>query len=633
MVSIRTVLNLLVFVIAILGAAPLFPYLDRPPQLMFVLALVTAFLMERKGIRPLRGFLPTAVSGAFFIFYALQFSRDDLAQPAVNILVILLAIRLVCERSPRNYLQVCALSLFSLAASSLFSLSALFLVYLAFLIPCIAICLVMLTFFTVDRGASLTMGGVRRVAMTAASMPAASLPLILLFFIVMPRTQFPLWDLRTTAADRVTGFSDRVDPGAASRVRDVRTPVLRAEGERLPATGLYWRGIVLNTLRGRAWVRTEIEQRSNASPGKGVTVRQAVFPEPSANSYLITLDLPVSVSGTRLWQDPDLVYRRRGGGGGRIRYEAVSRLADSIRVFGEIDREFYLRLPAGLSPRIISLGKGIAGKGRTDRKILSLLEDHYASAGYRYSMKDLPSSSDPVDEFLFEKKSGNCEFFASSFAVLLRAAGVPSRLVAGYYGGDYNDLGGYYLVTEDMAHVWVEVYLRGSGWVRRDPSSFAVNFASARDDGGRGLGRRLRMLSDSFNYYWNLAVISYDLDRQLRAFRKANSAVRKLSLPLGKKSFCFSLGAAALVAAGWFVFSRRRRGSREERIVRRFIRRLARKYPGEPIHPATGLNELADRFDEPAVRQFVEIYTGAVYRDRGLTDEETVMLNRLLKRI
>lgn len=633
MVSVSSVLDLLACIMALLGAAPLFLHLDRPPQLLFLLALIAALFMQRKWVRPLRGVLPTAISGVFFIFYALQFSRDNLAQPAVNILVILLAIRLVCERAPRNYLQICALSLFSLAASSLFSLNASFLVYLVLLILCIAVSLVLVTFFTVDPGASLTLGGLKRVAIAASAMPAASLPLILLFFVVMPRPQFPLWDLSSASAEKVTGFTDRVDPGSASRIQDVRTPVLRAEGKKLPAVGLYWRGIVLDTLLERAWVRTELAERDRVSHGRGEQVMQTVFPEPSSNTYLIALDVPVRLSGLQVRQEPGLVFSRKRAGGGRIRYETVSSLNNAIRVDGVFDRDFYLKLPESLSPRLLGLGKRIAEQAGSDRERLALLEGHFASSGYRYSTRDLPGSADPLDEFLFVKKSGNCEFFASSFAVLLRAAGVPSRLVAGYYGGEYNELGGYYLVTEDMAHVWVEVYLQGSGWVRSDPSSLAVNFAGARGSGNMGLYQRLRLVSDSLNYYWNLAVITYDLDKQIRVFNKANSAVRNLSLPVGKKVLFMTLSAAALVVAAGYVIRRRRPGSREERIVRRFIRRLGRKYPGEPISPSTGLSELANRFDEPAVRRFVEIYSAAAYRDLRLTDTEIDLLNDLLKRI
>jgi len=633
MVSVSSVLDLLACIMALLGAAPLFMHLHRPPQFLFLLALVATLFMQRRWVRPLRGALPTAVSAVFFIFYALQFSRENLTQPAVDILVILLAIRLVCERAPRNYLQICALSLFSLAASSLFSLSAVFLVYLILLILCVAVSLVLVTFYSVDPGASLTTGGLKRVVMAASAMPVASIPLILIFFVVMPRPQFPLWDVGSASADKVTGFSDRVDPGSASRVQDVRTPVLRAEGKRLPPAALYWRGIVLNTLRERAWVRTEVEESDSAGHGRGEQVSQTVFPEPGNSRYVIALDVPVRVSGLQVRQEPDLVFSRKRAASGRIRYETVSSLNDVIRVDGAIDRDFYLRLPGELSPRLLALGKRIAARAGSERERLSLLEGHFASSGYRYSTQDLPHSADPLDEFLFVKKSGNCEFFASSFAVLLRVAGVPSRLVAGYYGGEYNEIGGYYLVTEDMAHVWVEVYLPGSGWVRRDPSALAINFAGARAGRSIGLYQRLRMVSDSLNYYWNLAVITYDLDKQLRVFNKANSAVRNLSLPVGKKWILVSLAAALLGAAAWHYTRRRCSGSREGRIVRKFLRRLGRRYPGEPITPSTGLHELAERFDEPDVRRFVEIYCGAIYRDRRLTDEEFILLNGLLKRI
>jgi len=633
MVSVKTVLDILAFAICLLGAAPLFLHLDMAPQFVLLIALIAALFMERKWVRPLRGFLPTALSGTFFIFYALQFSRDNLAGPAVNILVILLSVRLVSERLPRNYLQIYALSLFSLAASSLFSLSAVFLLYLALLLLCIAVSLVLLTFLTVDSRASLTLGGLQRVVVVAASMPAASVPLVLVFFIIIPRPQFPLWDLTTSGGDKVAGFSDKVEPGSSSQVGEVKTPVLRAQGEKLPARNLYWRGIVLNTPQEKAWVRTEVTEQDFIRYDRGAPVRQAVFPEPSSNPYLVVLDLPGSISGIRAVQAPDLVFSRKRGSSGRIRYDSFSSLTDTVRVRGEIDREFYLQLPDKLSPRVLSIGRSISQRGGTDRERLSFVEQYFISSGYRYTKRDLPQSADPIDEFLFEKKAGNCEFFASSFATLLRAAGVPSRLVAGYYGGEYNDLGGYYLVTEDMAHVWVEVYQEGTGWVRRDPSAFAVNFGGEVGTVSLGLSHRVRMIADSLDYYWNLAVINYDLDKQIRIFRSADSAFRNISLPLGKKGLFLVLFAAGLTAVVCYLIRQWRKSSREQRILRRFLRRVARKHLHGPVSPATGLNELAERIDDPNVRRFAEIYCGAVYRDRKLSDEEIAILKGLLRGI
>jgi len=633
MVSVKAVLDILAWAISLLGVAPLIVHLDKAPQLMFLLALTAALFMERKWVRPLRGFLPTVLSGAFFIVYAFQFSRDNLAGPAVNILVILLSVRMVSERLPRNYLQIYALSLFSLAASSLFSLSAAFLIYLALLLLCIAVSLVLLTFLTVDSRASLTFDGLKRVIAVAASMPAASVPLVLVFFIIIPRPQFPLWDLSTSSGDKVAGFSDKVEPGSSSQVREVKTPVLRVHGVKLPAGSLYWRGIVLNTPREKAWVRTDVIEQDFVDYDGGAPVRQTVFPEPSASPYLMVLDLPGSISGIPALQAPDLVFSRQKGSSGRIRYDSFSTLTDTVRVRGGIDREFYLQLPEQLSPRVLSIGKKIMEQGGTDRERLSLVENHFISSGYRYTKRDLPQSADPIDEFLFEKKAGNCEFFASSFATLLRAAGVPSRLVAGYYGGEYNDLGGYYLVTDDMAHVWVEVYQEGIGWVRRDPSAFAVNFGGERGAVSPGLSRRVRMIADSLDYYWNLAVINYDLDKQIRIFRSADSAFRNISIPFGKRGLFLVLFAAGLTAVFCYLIRQWRKSSREQRILRKFLRRVARKHLHGPVSPATGLNELAERIDDPNVRRFAEIYCGAVYRDRKLSDEEITVLKGLVRGI
>lgn len=633
MVSVKTVLDLLVCAISLLGVAPLYIYLDPAPKAVFPIALTAAVFMGVKRLRPLRGLLPTAVSAAFFIFYALQFSRDNLEVPAVNILAILLSIRLLSEKAPRHYLQIYALSLFSLAASSIFSLSAAFLVYLIILILCIAVSLVLLTFHSVDSRAVLTVRGLKRVTAVAAAMPAASLPLVVVFFIIIPRPQFPLWDLNPATGERVTGFSDRVEPGSTTRIREARNPVLRAEGERLPAGKLYWRGIVLSTPKGNAWVRTGAPGREQVEYGRGEQIRQTVFPEPAQNPWLMVLDPPLRVGGRRVESDPDQVFRRRRGNDVRFSYETFSSSETVLRVRGGIDREFYLRLPERLSPRIRSLGKRIAERGATDAARLSLLEDYFAGGRFRYSTRDLPHSADPMDEFLFEKKSGHCEFFASSFATLLRAAGVPSRLVAGYYGGDYNDIGGYYLVTSDMAHVWVEVYLEGTGWVRKDPSAFAVNFEGERGERQRSPADKLRMLADSMDYYWNIAVITYDLDKQVNLFIRSNSALRNLSVPFGVRGLLVLATIAGLSVAACRLLMKRRRRSREERILGRFLRKIRRKYPGESISSSTGLHELAERTGDPGVRGFVDIYCGALYRDRKLTQDETERLKAVLREL
>ena len=631
MVPVKTVLDILALLTALLGMAPLFPYLGRVPQLLFTTAVISAVVAGWKRFPPLRGWRATVLTGIFFMYYALQFSRDNVVEPAANLLAVLLSIRLAGEKIPRNYLQVYALSLFALAASTAFSLSGSFLLYLALLLLAIAVSLVLLTFFTVDRRLSLTRRGMRRVASVAAAMPAASVPLILLFFIVLPRPQFPLWNFLSPSGDRTTGLSDRVEPGSTASVGEVATPVLRARSGKLPRENLYWRGVVLNVPHGNAWVRGDVAEDEPRPPANGALVRQTVFPEATASPYLVALDTPRSMNGVRLEKSFDLVFRKRGAPGGRLKYDTASSPQGVIRTRAGIDREFYLRLPERLSPRILALGKSIGQRGTSDSGRLSLLEGYFHSAGFSYAQRDLPRSADPLDEFLFEKKAGNCEFFASSFAVLLRAAGVPSRLVGGYYGGEYNELGGYYLVTESMAHAWVEVFLEGTGWVRRDPSRFAAGFGGEGEARHQGLLKKIRLMVDSLSYFWNQAVISYDLDKQLRLFNATGSAIRSLSFPYGLRQVMPVLLVAGLVLAGFIFGKSRRWDSREERIVRNFLRLVGRRYPHITVTPSTGLLELAELTGDPQVRRFADVRYGALYRDRKLTETELSVLNGIMR--
>ena len=267
--------------------------------------------MEKKSIRPLSGRVPTVISLALFLFYAVRISRENILDPAINILVILLVVRLLSERIPRNYLQIFALSLFALSASSLYNLSPVFLVYLLILLLCIAASLVLLTFFTVDSRLALSRNGMKRLVTVAVAMPAAAMPLILLFFVIMPRPQFPLWDFLAPSEEKVTGLSEQIDPGSSSQVRALKSPVLRAQSPKLASKDLYWRGIVLNTPRNNAWVRSAVNEGDYVKTNGGEVIRQTIFPEPNSGPYLITLDTPVKINGIRVEQAPDLVFTRK----------------------------------------------------------------------------------------------------------------------------------------------------------------------------------------------------------------------------------------------------------------------------------------------------------------------------------
>jgi hypothetical protein len=277
-----------------------------------------------------------------------------------------------------------------------------------------------------------------------------------------------------------------------------------------------------------------------------------------------------------------------------------------------------------------AVAREISEKGKIDEKKVELLKNFYRSRKITYATSDLPISADPLDEFLFVKKRGNCEFFASSFAVLLRSAGIPSRLVGGFYGGEYSELGGYYLITEELAHVWVEAYLAGKGWVMFDPSTLSADFQKEVENRDAGPGFRLRMYLDSCNYYWNMAVIAYDLEKQLQLVNNFNFRMKRISFPVHPGKLLLVAGIPLIFIILVIVAARRRRVSSEERILRKFLRLVKRKY-SFAILPSTGLHEMVALSNDPLIDKFVNIYGRSVYCDRKLTIEELRLLRELLK--
>ena len=631
MARISTLLNLLTYCIALIGYAPLSPYLETAPRIGFPAALIWSVIADRKE-RWLKGSFSTIVSILFFIFYASRFSMENLVEPATNLLVVLLSVRLVSEKKGRNYLQIFALSLFSLAGSSLFSLDSIFLAYLVSLFFLMAAALVILTFYGADNNLVLPKGGIKTVLSVSLLMPAAALPLMLFFFAILPRTQYPLWDFLNATGSKVSGFNEKVQPGSTASIGELKETAFRAQCEKIDKARLYWRGVVLNSYTGNAWVKGNLPSNESDRVTKGAIVRQTVYAESAKSGYLFTLNAPFRVFGVRGAMSGDLVFKSRPFSSRKIRYEVESVPGSPISTAGGIDRKYYLSLPSTLSPRMAYLGRKIAWKGKTDAEKTELLKGFYISSKLSYTTSGLPVSKDPLDEFLFEKKRGNCEFFAASFALLLRAAGVPSRLVGGYFGGEYNELGGYYLITEDMAHVWVEAYVSDKGWITIDPTEFSTDFRTVLEKKRLGFVHRLGMYLDSINYYWDRMVIGYDLERQFQLVYRAGYHFSRFHIRLKNSRLLLWIAVPSCLAFMVITLWRIAGVARERRVLRGFLRKIQRRYSLE-ISPADGIQKLAYLSGDPFAKRFADTYCRAIYNDRKLTDEEYRFLKVLLQKI
>ena len=632
MMAISTLAAVLTYVISLCGIAPLFPWLTIFPRIFLIAGLLFGVWQDRKGSWRLKPWMQNGAIVPVFIFYFMQFSRVNPVQPVVSALAIMLAVRLSGEKTVRHSMQIYVLSLFCLASSSLFDLSPLFLIYLAVMLFLVALALVLLTFQDQDPAMKVTMAELKRVLFSALMMPVLAVPLLLLFFPIMPRTQLPLWNFLNPSAIRTSGYSDAVEPGSQSSIAESHSLVFRAEMQGVEPDQLYWRATVFNHTDGNKWTRT-LQIPSEEPKFTGQPVKQIIYPEPSGVQNLIALDRPVSFDLQRVYRSPDGVSQLSRYSVRRVSYGVNSQIGGFVPQNTAINRQFYLQLPDRLSPRVKDLARSLTAKNRDDSVKIELLENYFRNGGYRYATSGLATGDGAIEQFLFTTKQGHCEFFASSFALLLRAAGVPCRLVGGYLGGEYNRLGGYYLVADDKAHVWVEAYLAGKGWVRIDPSRLASNAGQVwRPSGPLGVLKRISLAIDSFNHTWNRSVIAYDFEKQVSIVSHIGArwhgfdvikAVRKY-LPYLAGFIMIAITLCAVIRSTFFI-------SREQRILKRFLAIIEQKFTLPIKISCSGLFEIAAAVNNSDVSDFVAIYASAVYQDRRLTGYEYQSLLQILK--
>ncbi|MEJ2199437.1 MAG: DUF3488 domain-containing protein [Desulfuromonadaceae bacterium] len=403
MVKIRSLLNILATLVSLVAVAPLFFYLDALVQGAFLLALFGGLVFDRRRWYPLTPLPATLLSLVCVAGYVLQISRTSLVEPMVNILVLLLAIRLITEKNSRNYLQIFVLAIFVLAGSSLLSLSMAFLVYLLLLLLLVTVGLVLLSFYSTDPELLLEPGKARRLLTFSLLLPACSLPLMLLFFAILPRTEHALWNFLNPGTTATTGFSDQVRPGQFAAVGHSRTVAFRVSSEPLDAELRYWRTIVLNTLDGTGWIRKN-------PPGQEILRAQRepprtleFFCEPRQGLYLPTLDRPLQISGLRYRDIGELIFTARRKNERGVHYQVTALPSGQLRLVRFQDRDFYLQPPVAVSDRVREVARSIAAGAPGAAARIDRLQAFFRGQHLRYADRDLPETTDPVDTFLFQK--------------------------------------------------------------------------------------------------------------------------------------------------------------------------------------------------------------------------------------
>ena len=580
-------LYLLLFA-ALLAGAPHADHLPRWLTLLGVSIWLWRVHIAHRNLRlPNRWLLGIfTVAGAIGVYFHFRslFGRDA----GVALLMLMLALKLLETRTRRDGMVVIFLSYFLVITNFLYFQTVAIAAYMLGVVWVIT--MTMVGFQQRD-----PRGGWRTAVRTSALLLAQAVPLMLVMFLFFPRVQGPLWGLPQDAYSGSTGLSDTMSPGTLSNLSLSDAVAFRARFESEPPTRarLYWRGPVLWDFDGKTW-RGGSPIGGNAPDFLGLDdpVRYSVTVEPHNLNWLFAIDLPaVAPDGSHVTPDFQVLYARPVRN--RLRYDMTSfvlyRMAPRKASREELQRG--LQLPPARAPQTRALAQRIRAESANANDTLVRALNFFRTRPFYYTLNPPLLGDDPVDEFLFRTQRGFCEHYASAFAFLMRAAGVPARIVTGYQGGSLNPVGDYIIVRQADAHAWVEVWLDDQGWVRVDPTAVV---SPQRLDAGLAAAvpaedpvpllaredvvwlRQALYRWDAVANAWNQWVLGYNPERQRSFLSRVgfdDATWRTMAVVM-----LFATGVVLLVLTGLLLFNFRSRGSDPaQRAWQRFCRKLARR--------------------------------------------------------
>ncbi|MGV3742336.1 MAG: transglutaminase TgpA family protein [Burkholderiaceae bacterium] len=578
-----------------------------------------------------------AIAGVYWS-YRTFFGRE----PGVAMLVLLLALKLLEMRAKRDLFVVVFLSFFLILTQFFYSQSILS--ALTMFASVILVLAAQLSFQYTGIVPPL-----RQRLFLSGKIFILAIPLTLVLFLLFPRIQGPLWGLPSDAQSGRTGLSSTMSPGNISKLAMSEEIAFRVKFLDAPAPKqdrLYWRGPVLGEFDGRNW--TPLPSRMNQAgpvtvrPG-GAPIKYQVTMEPSNQRSLFALelvrDMP-QVAGNPSMLTPDLQILTKEPITQRIRYDASSSL-DYVLQAGETERSLrnWLYLPAGYNPAALEYAARLRRQVGQDGAIVNAVLRFFREEKFSYTLEPPALGRNTVDEFLFTTRAGFCEHYSSAFVVLMRAAGIPARVVTGYQGGEINAVDGFMTVRQSDAHAWAEVWLANRGWVRVDPTSAVAPARVTRNLGtaipSRTLGglitldrtgsnawlsglRSMRHNWDALNNAWNQWVLDYSLAKQqslLQSLGFANADWRTLALLLS------GFGSLVLILTALPLVRNRVRIAPADALYAAFCKRMAQRgFPRAPHEgPRAYRARLADAGPDMPVPQrtaaarFLEVYEAARY--------------------
>lgn len=553
-------------------------------------------------------FLTLSAFFAIILTYKSFLGRD----PGISALVLFSALKLLELKSFRDFMVVIFLCFFLLMGlflfdQSLYSLMAMVLTMIFLVSIMLMVNHPVPSRFRLKQSVSGKKARMAIFIKLSVRMLLFSLPMLLVLFLFFPRSSGPLWNLPQGSTGRArSGFGDFIRPGYIAWVAQSYETAFRVTfpDNNMPAySDLYFRGLVLWYTDGKLWFQGVFPFRQRLSPPlPDHAILQEIVLEPHNRRWLFALDHPVSFPD---WsgQLPGYIFQIKKPLRRHLRYRVYSQLLPSPESsLHPMIKKWALQLPRRLNPEIRQLALSLKVGTESDEETVFSILNFFKDSDFKYTLNPgWMNREDPISDFLFRKKTGFCEHFASSFALLARIVGIPTRVVVGYQGGNYNPLGKYLVVRQAEAHAWTEVWLKNQGWVRIDPTAVV---SPERIEYGVDLTRSISSLSsipssdrseairrvlekgllqriwetienfwDNMSTNWNYWVVSFDQEQQKNTLVNLGLAESNWLIQI----FIVLFSAMILFIAGSFILKvKSKTVSPLGKLYQRFCRKVER---------------------------------------------------------
>jgi protein-glutamine gamma-glutamyltransferase len=427
-----------------------------------------------------------------------------------------------------------------------------------------------------------------------------SLPLAVLLFLFFPRLPGAFWSIPHGDV-ALTGLSDSMSPGSISDLIASYDPAFRVTflGAQPPPVERYWRGPVLHDFDGNTWRTAALYRTRVPLQFLGTPYRYRVTLEPSHRRWWFALDTPADTPNGHVVLTYDYQLLAADPVSEAVSFEALSYTHTAAAAPLDVaTRRQDTLWPGAGNPKSRALARSLRERAGSDAAFVNAVLQYLRTGGFQYSLVPERLGADAIDDFLFNTREGFCGHYASAFTALMRAAGVPARVVTGYLGGEWNPIAGYFIVRQSDAHAWSEVWLEGRGWTRVDPTAVVAPERLRRgilDLMPQGLSARERLLRasplllallqrwDALNGWWNERVIKFDYGRQLDLLGRLG--IRTPDARYLGWAFMIAL-SLWLTLIAWYM-GRAARRARPDALAKSYARlcaKLARVAPAREAH-------------------------------------------------